>query len=260
MDPIVIGIIVLALIILLPMAIKIVKEWERGVVLRLGRLIGAKGPGFFLIIPFVDRMTKVDLRIVTLNVEPQDIITKDNVTLRVDAVVYLRVVDPEAAVVKILDHIRATSLISQTTLRNILGQHELDELLTQREKLNQALQKIIDEQTEPWGVKVSAVEIKTVELPETMRRSMAAQAEAEREKRAKIIHAEGEFQASERLAQAGSIIAREPTTLQLRYLQTLTEIASEKNSTVIFPVPIDLIRMFMRPEAPVQRISRKTAK
>ena len=205
MDPIVIGIIVLALIILLPMAIKIVKEWERGVVLRLGRLIGAKGPGFFLIIPFVDRMTKVDLRIVTLNVEPQDIITKDNVTLRVDAVVYLRVVDPEAAVVKILDHIRATSLISQTTLRNILGQHELDELLTQREKLNQALQKIIDEQTEPWGVKVSAVEIKTVELPETMRRSMAAQAEAEREKRAKIIHAEGEFQASERLAQAGSL-------------------------------------------------------
>jgi regulator of protease activity HflC (stomatin/prohibitin superfamily) len=170
------------------------------------------------------------------------------------------VVDPEAAVVKVLDHIRATSLISQTTLRNILGQHELDELLTQREKLNQALQKIIDEQTDPWGVKVSIVEIKSVELPETMRRSMAAQAEAEREKRAKIIHAEGEFQASERLAQAGAIIAREPTTLQLRYLQTLVEIASEKNSTVIFPIPIDLISMFMRGGAPERQSGKKTIK
>jgi regulator of protease activity HflC (stomatin/prohibitin superfamily) len=260
MNPIVIGIIVLALIILLPMAIKIVKEWERGVILRLGRLVGAKGPGLFLIIPFVDRMITVDLRIVTMDVPPQDVITKDNVTVKVNAVVYFRVVDPEASVVKVLDHIRATSLISQTTLRNVLGQHELDELLVQREKLNQVLQKIIDEQTDPWGVKVSIVEIKDVELPETMRRSMAAQAEAERERRAKIIHAEGEFQASEKLAQAGAIIAREPTTLQLRYLQTLVEIASERNSTIIFPIPIDLIRMFMRPEAPAQQLREKTTK
>jgi regulator of protease activity HflC (stomatin/prohibitin superfamily) len=260
MDPIVIGIIVLALIILLSMAIKVVKEWERGVILRLGRLVGAKGPGLFFIIPFVDRMIKVDLRIVTMDVPRQDVITRDNVTVGVDAVVYFRVVDPEAAVVKVLDHIKATSLISQTTLRNVLGQSELDELLIQREKLNQMLQKIIDEQTEPWGVKVSVVEIKSVELQETMRRSMAAQAEAERERRAKIIHAEGEFQASERLAQAGAIIAREPTTLQLRYLQTLVEIASEKNSTIIFPIPIDLINMFMRREAPVLPSSEKTTK
>jgi len=259
-NPIVIGIIVLAAIILLSMAIKIVKEWERGVILRLGRLVGARGPGIFFIIPFVDRMIKVDLRIVTMDVPRQDVITKDNVTVGVDAVVYFRVVDPEAAVVKVLDHIRATSLISQTTLRNVLGQHELDELLVQREKLNQALQKIIDEQTDPWGVKVSVVEIKSVELQETMRRSMAAQAEAERERRAKIIHAEGEFQAAERLAQAGAIIAREPTTLQLRYLQTLVEIASEKNSTIIFPIPIDLINMFMRREIPAPKSSEKTTK
>jgi len=260
MNPFVIGVIIVVLLILIPMAIKIVKEWERGVILRLGRLVGAKGPGFFLIIPFVDRMIKVDLRIVTLDVPRQDVITKDNVTVGVDAVVYFRVVDPEAAVVKVLDHIRATSLISQTTLRNVLGQHELDELLTQREKLNQALQKIIDEQTDPWGVKVSIVEIKQVELPETMRRSMAAQAEAERERRAKIIHADGEFQASERLAEAGAIIAREPTTLQLRYLQTLVEIASERNSTIIFPIPIDLIKMFVRAEAPVHQSGEETTK
>jgi len=259
MNPFVIGVIIVVLLILIPMAIKIVKEWERGVILRLGRLVGAKGPGFFLIIPFVDRMIKVDLRVVTLDVPRQDVITKDNVTVGVDAVVYFRVVDPEAAVVKVLDHIRATSLISQTTLRNVLGQSELDELLTQREKLNQSLQKIIDEQTDPWGVKVSIVEIKQVELPETMRRSMAAQAEAERERRAKIIHADGEFQASERLAQAGHIIAREPTTLQLRYLQTLVEIASEKNSTVIFPIPVDLINMFLNRGVGAQ-LSEKTTK
>ncbi len=259
-SPIVIGIIVLALIIVLPMAIKIVKEWERGVILRLGRLVGAKGPGFFLIIPFIDRMIKVDLRIVTMDVPPQDVITKDNVTVKVDAVVYFRVVDPESAVVKVLDHVRATAMISQTTLRNVLGQSELDELLASREKLNQMLQRIIDEQSEPWGVKVSIVEIKNVELPETMRRSMAAQAEAERERRAKIIHADGEFQASERLAEAGAIIAREPTTLQLRYLQTLVEIASEKNSTIIFPLPIDLLTMFMRKEAPVLNPGEKTTK
>jgi len=247
---IVVAIIIIALLIILPMTIKIFPEWERGVILRLGRLLGAKGPGFFLIIPFVDRVVRVDLRVVTMDVPPQDVITKDNVTVKVNAVVYFRVVDPESAVVKVLDHIRATSLISQTTLRNVLGQSELDELLAQREKLNQMLQKIIDEQTEPWGVKVSIVEIKDVELPETMRRSMAAQAEAERERRAKIIHAEGELQASHKLAEAGAVIAKQPTTLQLRYLQTLVEIASEKNSTIIFPLPIDLISMFLKKAAP----------
>jgi len=245
MNPILIGVIVVVVLILLPMSIKIVKEYERGVVFRLGRLVGAKGPGLFFIIPFIDSMQRVDLRVVTMDVPSQEVITKDNVTVRVNAVVYFRVVDPEASVVKVLDHIRATSQISQTTLRNVLGQSELDELLAEREKLNQMLQKIIDEHTDPWGVKVSTVEIKEVELPEQMRRMMAAQAEAERERRAKIIHAEGEFQASEKLAQAGAVIAREPTTLQLRYLQTLTEIASEKNSTLIFPLPIDLIKMFL---------------
>ena len=225
-------------------AVKIVAEYERGVIFRLGRLVGARGPGLFLIIPFVDRMVKVDLRIVTMDVPSQEVITKDNVTVRVNAVIYFRVVDPEASVVKVLDHIRATSQISQTTLRNVLGQSELDELLASREKLNQMLQQIIDEHTDPWGVKVSTVEIKEVELAESMRRSMAAQAEAERERRAKIIHAEGELQASEKLSEAGIVIAREPVTLQLRYLQTLTEIASEKNSTIIFPLPIDLIKAF----------------
>ncbi len=239
---IIIGFVVL---ILVPMTVKIVAEYERGVIFRLGRLVGAKGPGLFLIIPFADRMVKVDLRVITMDVPSQEVITRDNVTVRVNAVVFLRVVDPESAVVKVLDHIRATSQISQTTLRNVLGQSELDELLAQREKLNETLQKIIDEQTDPWGVKVSAVEIKEVELAETMRRMMAAQAEAERERRAKIIHAEGEFQAAEKLAQAGAIIAKEPVTLQLRYLQTLTEVASERNSTLIFPLPIDLISMFM---------------
>ena len=252
MDLIWIGAIVLALLIIISMAVKIVAEYERGVIFRLGRLIGAKGPGLFLIIPFVDRMVKVDLRVVTMDVPSQEVITRDNVTVRVNAVVYFRVVDPEASVVKVLDHIRATSQIAQTTPRNVLGQSELDELLAQREKLNQTLQGIIDEHTDPWGVKVSTVEIKEVELAETMRRMMAAQAEAERERRAKIIHAEGELQASEKLAQAGSIIAREPVTLQLRYLQTLTEIASERNSTLIFPLPIDLISMFMKKGASTQ--------
>ena len=259
MSPIIIGIIVLFFLVVIPMSIKIVTEYERGVIFRLGRLIGAKGPGLFFIIPFVDRMIKVDLRVVTLDVPSQEVITKDNVTVTVNAVVYFRVVDPEASVVKILDHIRGTSQISQTTLRNVLGQSELDELLSQREKLNQMLQQIIDEHTDPWGVKVSTVEIKEVELPETMRRSMAAQAEAERERRAKIIHADGEFQASARLAEAGAIIAKEPTTLQLRYLQTLTEIASERNSTLIFPLPIDLISMFMNQSA-ITRSGDKSTK
>ncbi len=255
-----IGLIALVLLILIPMAVKIVREYERGVVFRLGRLVGAKGPGLFFIIPFVDNMQKVDLRVVTMDVPSQEVITKDNVTVRVNAVAYFRVVDPEASVIKVLDHIRATSQIAQTTLRNVLGQSELDELLTQREKLNQALTRIIDEHTDPWGVKVSTVEIKEVELAEQMKRMMAAQAEAERERRAKIIHAEGEFQASEKLAEAGTIIAREPVTLQLRYLQTLTEIASERNSTLIFPLPIDLISMFMRKEAPAHQSDEKTTK
>ncbi len=239
------GIIGLVLLILIPATVKILPEYERGVILRLGRLLGTKGPGFFLIIPFVDTMRKADLRVITMDVPPQEVITKDNVTVRVNAVVYFRVVDPESALLKVMDYVRATSQIAQTTLRNVLGQAELDELLTQREKLNQSLQQIIDEHTDPWGIKVSAVEIKEVELAEQMKRMMAAQAEAERERRAKIIHADGEFQASERLADAGAIIAREPVTLQLRYLQTLTEIAVEKNSTVIFPLPMDLIKMFM---------------
>jgi regulator of protease activity HflC (stomatin/prohibitin superfamily) len=241
-----IAIVAFIVIIIIAAAVKIVAEYERGVIFRLGRLIGAKGPGLFLIIPFIDRMVKVDLRIVTMDVPAQDVITKDTVTVRVNAVVYFRVVDPEASVVKVLDHIRATSQISQTTLRNVLGQSELDEILMEREKLNQTLQGIIDEHTDPWGVKVSTVEIKDVELPETMRRSMAAQAEAERERRAKVIHADGEFQASEKLAQAADVIAKEPVTLQLRYLQTLTEIATERNSTLIFPIPIDFINMFMK--------------
>ena len=244
MNLIIIAVIVVVALIIIPMAVKIVAEYERGVIFRLGRLVGARGPGLFLIIPFIDRMVKVDLRVVTMDVPSQEVITRDNVTVRVDAVVYFRVIDPEASVVKVLDHIRATSLISQTTLRNILGQSELDELLTQREKLNQALQKIIDEQTDPWGVKVSIVEIKSVELSDLMKRSMAAQAEAERERRAKIIHAEGELQASEKLAQAAAIIGREPNAIQLRYLSTLAEISTEKTTTILFPFPIEFLRAF----------------
>jgi regulator of protease activity HflC (stomatin/prohibitin superfamily) len=243
---IVIGVIAVIVLILIFMAIKIVTEYERGVIFRLGRLVGAKGPGFFLIIPFIDRMVKVDLRVVTMDVPSQEVITKDNVTVRVNAVVYFRVVDPESSVVKVLDHIRATSQISQTTLRNVLGQSELDELLMQREKLNQMLQRIIDEHTDPWGIKVSTVEIKEVELAEEMKRSMAAQAEAERERRAKIIHAEGELQASEKLAQAAAIIGREPNAIQLRYLSTLTEIASEKLNTIVFPLPMEFLRAFSK--------------
>ncbi len=244
MNPIAIGIIVLLVLLILPMAIKIVTEFERGVIFRLGRLVGARGPGLFLIIPFIDRMVKVDLRVVTMDVPSQEVITKDNVTVRVNAVIYFRVVDPESSVVKVLDHVRATSQISQTTLRNVLGQSELDELLAEREKLNQMLQKIIDEHTDPWGVKVSTVEIKEVELAEEMKRSMAAQAEAERERRAKIIHAEGELQASEKLSQAAAILGREPAAIQLRFLSTLTEISAEKNSTILFPLPIEFLKAF----------------
>ena len=244
MNPIIIGVIVIAIFMILMMAIKIVPEYERGVLFRLGRLVGQRGPGLFLIIPFIDRMVKVDLRVVTMDVPSQEVITKDNVTVRVNAVVYFRVVTPEDSVVKVLDHIRATSQISQTTLRNVLGQSELDELLTQREKLNQMLQKIIDEHTDPWGVKVSTVEIKEVELAEEMKRSMAAQAEAERERRAKIIHAEGELQASEKLAQAAHVLGREPAAIQLRFLSTVTEIATEKTNTILFPLPLEFLKAF----------------
>jgi regulator of protease activity HflC (stomatin/prohibitin superfamily) len=223
-------------------AIKVVQEYERGVIFRLGRLVGAKGPGLFFIIPIVDRMVKVDLRVITLDIPSQDCITQDNVTVKVNAVAYYRVVDPERAVVAVEDFRRATWQIAQTSLRNVIGQSELDELLSHREKVNAQLQTIIDEQTEPWGVKVSIVEVKDVELPQTMQRAMARQAEAEREKRAKIIHAEGEFQASQQLAKAAEVIASQPATIQLRYLQTLTEIAVEKNSTIIFPLPIEFIR------------------
>ena len=226
-------------------AIKIVSEYERGVIFRLGRLVGARGPGLFFIIPLVERMVKVDLRIVTMDVPRQDVITRDNVTVKVDAVVYFRVVNPEDAVVKVMDYIRATSLVAQTTLRSVLGQSDLDELLSKRDELNQRLQHIIDESTEPWGIKVSIVEVRDVSLPPEMINAMSRQAQAERERRAKVIHAEGEYEAAERLAEAGKVMAATPATLQLRYLQTLTEIASEKNSTVVFPIPIDLITLFL---------------
>src|SRR3989441_4802151 len=226
-------------------AIKIVQEYERGVIFRLGRLVGARGPGLFFILPVVERMVKVDLRVVTMDVPRQDVITKDNVTVKVDAVVYFRVVDPEDAVVKIMDYIRATSLVAQTTLRSVLGQSDLDELLSRREEVNQRLQQIIDESTEPWGIKVTLVEVRDVSLPADMINAMSRQAQAERERRAKVIHAEGEFEAAARLAEAGAGMAGGPGALQLRYLQTLTEIASERNSTVVFPIPIDLINMFL---------------
>ncbi len=246
MTLIIVGIIVLLVIIVLSAAIRIVPEWERGIVLRFGRYVGMRGPGLIFLVPFVERMVKMDLRVVVLDVPSQEVITKDNVTVKVNAVAYFRVVNAEDAVIKVADYLNATSQIAQTTLRSVLGQSDLDEILSRREELNQRLQKIIDQQTDPWGIKVSVVEMKEVELPQEMQRAMAGQAEAERERRAKIIHAEGEFQAAEKLAQAGDIIAKEPTTLQLRFLQTLTEIASEKNSTIIFPVPIDLLTPFMK--------------
>jgi regulator of protease activity HflC (stomatin/prohibitin superfamily) len=226
-------------------AIKIVPEYERGVVFRLGRLVGARGPGLFFLIPIVERMVRVDTRVITLDVPAQEVITLDNVTIKVNAVLYFMVVNPDWAIVKVVDYIRATLQIAQTTLRSGVGQVDLDTLLARREQLNERLQKIIDEQTEPWGVKVTIVEVKDVELPQTMQRAMAKQAEAEREKRAKIIHAAGEFEASKMLALAADVIAKEPVTLQLRYLQTLTEIAVEKNSTIIFPLPVDTIKVFM---------------
>jgi regulator of protease activity HflC (stomatin/prohibitin superfamily) len=239
---IVLGIIVLVVLIGLSSAIRIINEYERGVLFRLGRLMDLKGPGLRLIIPFgIDRLVKIDLRTVTLEVPPQEVITLDNVTIKVNAVIYFMVVDPRNAVTRVANFINATSQIAQTTLRSVLGQSSLDELLANREKINAKLQQIIDEQTEPWGIKVSTVEIKDVELPQTMQRAMAKQAEAEREKRAKIIHAEGEFEAAQKLTDAAGVIATQPSALQLRYLQTLTEIGVERNTVVVFPVPLDLI-------------------
>ena len=226
-------------------AIKILREYERGVVFRLGRVIPVKGPGLVIIIPVIDKLVRVSLRTVTFDVPPQDVITRDNISVKVNAVVYFRVMDPIKAITAVEDFYYATSQISQTTLRSILGQSQLDDLLAKREDINAELQKVIDFQTEPWGIKVTAVEVKNVDLPAEMQRAIAKQAEAERERRAKIIHAEGEFQASQKLADAAKIISSEPATLQLRFLQTLTEIATEKNSTIIFPVPIDLIKPFL---------------
>ncbi|RKZ23320.1 slipin family protein [bacterium] len=226
-------------------AIKVLQEYERGVVFRLGRYAGVKGPGLVLIIPIIDRLVRVSLRTVVFDVPPQDVITKDNVSVKVNAVVYFRVMDPAKAVIEVQDYIYATSQMAQTTLRSVLGEAELDELLAEREKINQKLQQIIDKETDPWGVKVSAVEIKHVDLPQEMQRAMAAQAEAERERRAKIISAEGEYQAARRLREAAEMLEEHPIALQLRYLQTLSEVAAENNSTTIFPVPIDLFKPFL---------------
>jgi len=234
--------VLLVFLVLAGASVRVLREYERAVIFRLGRLIGPRGPGLIFLIPFVDRMVKVSLRTVTLSIPPQDVITRDNVTARVNAVAYFRVVEPSDSVVKIEDFLAATSQVSQTTLRSVLGKAELDTLLSQREELNDDLQQIIDEQTEPWGIKVSLVEIKDVEIPSTMQRAMARQAEAERERRAKIIAAEGEFQAAEKLRGAADVMAGNPVTLQLRYLQTLIEIGADQNSTVVFPLPLDLIK------------------
>jgi regulator of protease activity HflC (stomatin/prohibitin superfamily) len=243
---IIIAILLFLIVLFLFSAIKVAREYERGVIFRLGRLLPApKGPGLFILIPVVDRMVKVDLRTITLNVPPQEVITKDNVPVRVNAVAYFRIIDPKAAIVQIENFMVATSQIAQTTLRSVLGQHQLDELLSERDKINSILQGIIDEATAPWGIKVSIVEVKDVEIPTGMQRAMARQAEAERERRAKIINAEGEFQAAERLKDAALVIEEHPIALQLRYLQTLLEISSGNSSTIIFPAPIDLIRPFL---------------
>ena len=239
---------VVLLAFVLPQMIRILREYERGVIFRLGKLLRAKGPGLILLIPIVDRMVKVDLRIVTIDVAKQEVMTRDNVPVTVDAVVYFRVMDSEAAIIKVENFYKATSLIAQTTLRSVLGQAELDELLSQRERINQRLQEIIDRQTDPWGVKVTSVEVKDVALPETMKRAMARQAESERERRAKIINAEGEFQAAEKLVQAAAMIAAQPIALQLRFLQTMREVANERNTTTFLPLPLDLFRPFLAKE------------
>jgi len=243
--PWIIGAVVLILF-LLPQAVRVLREYERAVIFRLGKLIGAKGPGLVFLIPLADKMVKMDLRVVTIDVARQETMTRDNVPVTVDAVVYFRVVDPAAAVVKVENFWKATSLIAQTTLRSVLGQVELDELLSHRDKINQTLQEIIDRQTDPWGIKVTSVEVKDVALPETMKRAMAKQAEAERERRAKIVNAEGEFQAAEKMVQAAAMISKEPIALQLRFLQTMREISSEHNTTTFLPIPIDLFGPFLK--------------
>ena len=245
LGPVVIVIVVLAIFIL-PQAVRILREYERGVIFRLGKLQGAKGPGMIFLIPVVDKMVRMGLRVVTIDVPKQEIMTKDNVPATVDAVIYFRVVDPNAAVVKVENYLKATSLIAQTTLRSVLGQSALDELLSQRDVINQKLQEIIDKQTEPWGIKVTSVETKEVSLPDSMKRAMAKQAEAERERRAKVVNAEGEFQAAEKMVQAAALIAKEPIALQLRYLQTMREMASEHNTTTFLPLPIDLFSAFLK--------------
>jgi len=245
LGPWAIVLIVLAMVVL-PQSIRILREYERGVIFRLGKLQGAKGPGLIFLIPVVDRMVRMDLRVVTIDVPKQEIMTRDNVPATVDAVVYFRVVDPNAAVVKVENFWKATSLIAQTTLRSVLGQSPLDDLLSQRDIINQKLQEIIDKQTEPWGIKVTSVEVKEVALPESMKRAMAKQAEAERERRAKVVNAEGEFQAAEKMVQAAAMIAKEPIALQLRYLQTMREMASEHNTTTFLPLPIDLVSAFLK--------------
>lgn len=240
-------------VIVLPSAVRVLREYERGVVFRLGKLLRAKGPGLVLLIPVVDRMVKLDLRVITIDVPQQEAITRDNVPITVDAVIYFRVVDPEAAVVKVENFLKATSLIAQTTLRSVLGQEELDSLLSNRDKINASLQAIIDRQTEPWGVKVSAVEVRDVVLPDNMKRAMAKQAESERERRAKIINAEGEFQAAEKLAQAAAIIATQPIALQLRFLQTMREISNEHNTTTFLPIPMDIFEPFRKKVDPPKK-------
>jgi len=238
-------VIALAVLILLSAAIKIVKEYERGGVFRLGRFVGLRGPGLVLIIPFIENMRKLDLRVITMDVPQQECITLDNVTVRVDAVIYFRVVDAAEAILKVLDYIKATSLLAATTLRNVVGQSTLDELLGQRDRLNEKVQSVVDEGTNPWGIKVSMVEVKDVQLPQTMQRAMAAQAEAERERRAKVVHAEGEAQAAEKLAEAAKVISSQPSALQLRYLQTLSSIATERSNVILFPLPMDILAPFL---------------
>ena len=242
------GIIILLVLMFLFMAIKILNEYERGVIFRLGRVIDHKGPGIIILIPIIDRMVRVSLRTVTMDVPPQDVITRDNVSVKVSAVIYFRVIEPTKAIIEVENYLYATSQLAQTTLRSVCGQSELDELLAERDKINLQIQEILDRHTEPWGVKVSMVEVKQIDLPQEMQRAIARQAEAERERRAKVINAEGEFQAAARLAEAAVIIAKEPTALQLRYLQTLVEVSAEKNSTLIFPVPIDLLTPFLKKE------------
>ena len=242
--------IIILVIIIFPQAIRVLREYERGVIFRLGKLLGAKGPGVIFLIPIVDRMVRMDLRVVTIDVPRQEVMTRDNVPVSVDAVLYFRVIDPQSAVVKVENFLKATSLIAQTTLRSVLGQAELDELLAHREKINQTLQEIIDRQTDPWGIKVTAVEVKDVALPDTMKRAMAKQAEAERERRAKIVNAEGEFQAAEKMVQAAATMSKEPMALQLRFLQTMREISSEHNTTTFLPVPLDLFTSLIKKSEP----------